>query len=396
MEDDHIKIISKIAPKVQIALHIYSPIKFQRMAKSNSFFGLRRGSTKSLTFQVLDGKQITKDRVTEVSNPKSNGQIMQRMKLAASVNIYRYFKGFIDRGQQGISYGKKSRQAWMKSILSGEPMYAPKGSTVLLPWTFPITKGTLTPFVYNYAGESNLRVATEGQEGEEELIATDEILLQLNPQLQDGDQITVIVMSQASSGNYNIYSASKIIGDGTQIQDVLMAANIDIAPLTQGENTVAVFQALTGTVAGCAIILSRLNGSVYERSTQTFQGDPTVFTDAFCQLAADTFRDKSQITHDWPEVVEGGFIPFGHGAVYVQHNGTGYNALTVFGFAGNEYRLLGVTGDGTSEGNLYRSDGTQGTIGADDAKVGVGTNTVDAGDYFSGYLSIQDYNKFFG
>lgn len=33
------------------------------MAKSSTYFGLRRGSTKSLTFSVADGKQITKDRV---------------------------------------------------------------------------------------------------------------------------------------------------------------------------------------------------------------------------------------------------------------------------------------------------------------------------------------------
>ena len=48
------------------------------MAKSKSFFGLRRGSTKSLTFQVLDGVQITKDRVSEVKNPRSVSQMKQR------------------------------------------------------------------------------------------------------------------------------------------------------------------------------------------------------------------------------------------------------------------------------------------------------------------------------
>ena len=44
------------------------------MAISKSFFGLRRKSTKSLTFSVLNGKQITKDRVSAVKNPKSEAQ----------------------------------------------------------------------------------------------------------------------------------------------------------------------------------------------------------------------------------------------------------------------------------------------------------------------------------
>ncbi|MGF2526098.1 hypothetical protein ACQUW0_27715, partial [Ralstonia pseudosolanacearum] len=51
------------------------------MAKSKSFFGLRRGSTKSHTYQVNYGQQITKDRVSSVRNPKTTAQVMQRMKM---------------------------------------------------------------------------------------------------------------------------------------------------------------------------------------------------------------------------------------------------------------------------------------------------------------------------
>lgn len=54
------------------------------MAKSASFFGLRRGSTKTLTFSVLDGQQITKDRVTEVKNPRTDMQMQQRCLMFQS------------------------------------------------------------------------------------------------------------------------------------------------------------------------------------------------------------------------------------------------------------------------------------------------------------------------
>ena len=56
------------------------------MAQSKSFFGLRTGSTKSLTFQVYRGQQITKDRVTRVSNPQSDAQMQQR-GLSYSQNV---------------------------------------------------------------------------------------------------------------------------------------------------------------------------------------------------------------------------------------------------------------------------------------------------------------------
>ena len=49
------------------------------MAQSKGFFGRRKGSTKSLTFSVLDGKQITKDRVYDVKNPRTDLAIADRI-----------------------------------------------------------------------------------------------------------------------------------------------------------------------------------------------------------------------------------------------------------------------------------------------------------------------------
>lgn len=68
------------------------------MAQSKSFFGIRSGSTKTLTFQRgAGGKQITKDRVYEITNPRTNNQQGQRAKFAEVVQFYKrgiqaYFK----------------------------------------------------------------------------------------------------------------------------------------------------------------------------------------------------------------------------------------------------------------------------------------------------------------
>lgn len=78
------------------------------MAKSNSFFGLRRGSTKTLTFSVLDGQQITKDRVTEVKNPRTEMQMSQRCKLKTIALAYSAMKAIVDHSFEGTTYGAKS------------------------------------------------------------------------------------------------------------------------------------------------------------------------------------------------------------------------------------------------------------------------------------------------
>lgn len=60
------------------------------MAKSTSFFGLRKGSTKTMTFSVLKGQQITKDRVTDIANPRTMDQTQQRIPFAQAVKFYRH------------------------------------------------------------------------------------------------------------------------------------------------------------------------------------------------------------------------------------------------------------------------------------------------------------------
>ena len=87
------------------------------MAKSKSFFGLRTGSTKSLTFQVNQGKQITKDRVSIVKNPRSLAQMQQRLFMATVSAAYAAMKQIVDHSFEGISYGQATMSEFIKENL---------------------------------------------------------------------------------------------------------------------------------------------------------------------------------------------------------------------------------------------------------------------------------------
>lgn len=78
------------------------------MAKSRSFFGLRTGSTKSLTFQVYRGQQITKDRVYRVSNPRTEAQMTQRALVPIVAAARSALKGLVDHSFEGVQYGEAS------------------------------------------------------------------------------------------------------------------------------------------------------------------------------------------------------------------------------------------------------------------------------------------------
>ena len=84
------------------------------MAKSKSFFGLRRGSTKTLTFQVNNGKQITKDRVYEVKNPRTEAQMKQRMVMATASAAYANMKEIVDHSFEGITYGQMNMSEFIR------------------------------------------------------------------------------------------------------------------------------------------------------------------------------------------------------------------------------------------------------------------------------------------
>lgn len=129
------------------------------MAKSKSFFGLRRGSTKSLTFSVYEGQQVTKDRVTEVKNPRTLPQMEQRMHMASALAMYSAGKEIFDHSFQGVTYGAKSMNKFLAdnvklirdNYLAGSANFQENiyGNKAALAGKFKVSEGTLPAFDAN-------------------------------------------------------------------------------------------------------------------------------------------------------------------------------------------------------------------------------------------------------
>ena len=101
------------------------------MAKSTSFFGLRTGSTKSLTFQVYRGQQITKDRVYRVSNPRTEAQMKQRAIIPIVSAARSALKGLVAHSFEGVAYGEASLKEFSKQNMRAGALsvtsYSPNG-----------------------------------------------------------------------------------------------------------------------------------------------------------------------------------------------------------------------------------------------------------------------------
>lgn len=140
------------------------------MAQSKGFFGLRKGSTKSLTFSTLDGKQITKDRVYDVKNPRTESQMRQRMLMTTVGAAYKMLKSIADHSFEGYSSGMQCmRQFNSRNLNRFKQAAAAKGSVAfneykdgdINPLPFILASGSLPGFSFKLDNTSNLEIVGE-------------------------------------------------------------------------------------------------------------------------------------------------------------------------------------------------------------------------------------------
>lgn len=116
------------------------------MAISKSFFGMRRGSTKSLTFSIYNGKQVTKDRVAFVKNPNTIAQRLQRMKfLAMQLLLNAGLGDIIDHSWENKKYGSESRQYFSSKALKLSGPFIGKDQELAVPMPVQVSEGNLQP-----------------------------------------------------------------------------------------------------------------------------------------------------------------------------------------------------------------------------------------------------------
>lgn len=243
------------------------------MAQSKSFFGLRRGSTKSLTFSTFNGKQVTKDRVTDVKNPRTEAQMINRMLNYTAMSAYSAMKEIVDHSFASKSYGLQSMRYFLSKNYSllkygtGTLRYSSyKGGPVAS--LYLVSEGSLTkfPFVCN-PGTEDISFTVNG------ITMAD---LKMHTGLNNGDYFTVVALSENASSRFT-WIRVHIPTDGTDENEITLAnleieSNVDtsaIITVTKTEQNKVTFKfkfprghRLVGT-----IISSAKRGDTWQRST---------------------------------------------------------------------------------------------------------------------------------
>lgn len=252
------------------------------MAKSKGFFGLRKGSTKSLTYSVLDGMQITKDRVYDVKNPRTESQMRQRMLMTTVGAAYKMLKSIADHSFEGYSSGMQCmRQFNSRNLNRFKQAAAAKDSVAfnqykdgdINPLPFILASGSLPGFTYKLDKTSNLEIVGE-KEGEDFKTA-EGIYAALGVQRNDLITFCTVIGEGAKNNGVYTYKAERFnivrlycdkSGSVEKPADAFtISTNNDQASISMSTSTNAI-TIKTGVADFGAVIQSRKSDSGWLRS----------------------------------------------------------------------------------------------------------------------------------
>ena len=232
-----------------------------------------------------------------VRNPKTAAQAEQRAKMAPINATYRALKGIIDRGQEGVAYGNKSRLRFLSEAMKQfDGPWFEKGEAVTLPIKTYITKGSLTSIGIVAVEEDNIQLdlSVGASQSIPTVQALSTALLDNNSFLKEGDQLTFVI---GEIGNVDIFSVVLDITSTTPLtRFVIQGSTLKFeTPLVLNPN---------GTF-GCVILSREGDNGQHLRSTtaltlSTDAAADTHYTSTAKDAAIESYMAANGNT-DWPE-----------------------------------------------------------------------------------------------
>ena len=116
------------------------------MATQNSTITVKGKLGNIVGYKGRKGQKLARIRQTEVKNPKTIGQVLQRMILATASKAYGRMKGITDHSFQGIAYGADSQSYFLKKAMEDIRNYVAK--------TYPTFPEDLRQFPQSFIGLS--------------------------------------------------------------------------------------------------------------------------------------------------------------------------------------------------------------------------------------------------
>lgn len=293
------------------------------MGKGVGILGTISGKVGSMVYYRLTNsnngeKQGYREYRATTRNPQTDQQLDQRVKMAVVTNEYRALRDVIRRGQQSFAYGDASRRAWLKMALGSDFVgpYLDKGDKSPLPMpNVPISVGGLPEVVCSYVDDDgHVRTSLVGSDSPGTTVGSVSVhLLELNPWLQAGDQLTFVFLTPADTTSLSGELPSYYYEVSSFVIDISSTVELGTLGIVIGFDTdLSSFWASNSNenAAAGAIIVSR-EGAAGEhlRSTARF-GFADILTNYYASLdpavARRSYKKGVTAEADWPVEQEAG------------------------------------------------------------------------------------------
>ena len=233
-----------------------------------------------------------------VKNPKTAAQAEQRAKLAPINATYRALKMIIDRGNEGLPYGNKSRLAWLKQAFKAVHMpWFVKGASVNFPVVCQLTKGSLAGLsVANTGGGMEISCTNLTSSTDVSTIGKLSTALMAGyPSLKAGDQITIVFVTTLGGVlTTNVFSF------------ILNTTSAESQTIFEADNNKLISDAISSNDFGAVIVSREGDSGEHLRSNSYLLGASTVYEsepyDAASKTAAiESYRSSAAVNADWAE-----------------------------------------------------------------------------------------------
>ena len=248
------------------------------MAKGNLILGTAKNSVGDVVMYRREGAQITRVRVRNVKNPKTNAQSFQRAIMAPIAKFYSPLSVVLERSFEGLSKAKSHNKFnQVNAGLARKNKWAlPKG-TGFFPLPYVLSQGILPSLTYYVEG--SLTMQTPGLTAENATIGgLSTSLATLG--LKDGDVITIIVVGSTSTGG-DVFSyvpkTVQFVVDSTSTKTFAEAFGSAWSVAVAG-GAIEIKTTDGSTIKAGAIIAARFDGNMWRRNTQTLAVDAELMT----------------------------------------------------------------------------------------------------------------------
>lgn len=232
-----------------------------------------------------------------VRNPKTSRQAEQRAKMAPINATYRALKGIIDRGQEGVAYGNKSRLRFLSEAMKQfDGPWFEKGEAVTLPIKTNITRGSLPSISIFHVLPNSMETSINAASTEKfaNIGEVSQNVLTNNSLIKEGDQLTFVL------GDINHLTVYSFVVDSTSTESAERFA-VDSGKLIYIFNT----GVDTSNAFGCIILSREGDNGQHLRSTTSLTVSDNGSTDQHYKEPAKNAAIESYMAAngntDWPE-----------------------------------------------------------------------------------------------